>query len=115
MSIKFLLFRGGGIWGSGGGEVRSADFIFMGAQIFLIIAYDQQCCALGFDGAKQPKKTSQAEAAHTNKKQQSTARRGEGCSYILSGPFGSRDQGTCLGNFRADQGTFVGNFRRRKQ
>ena len=30
MSVKFLLFRGGG-WGGGG----SADFIFMGARIFL--------------------------------------------------------------------------------
>ena len=33
MSIKFLVL-GGGIWGWGGGG--SADFIFMGARIFLI-------------------------------------------------------------------------------
>ena len=35
MSIKFLVFLGGGVilgWGGGGG---SADFIFMGAGIFL--------------------------------------------------------------------------------
>ena len=35
MSIKFLVLRGGGVfwvWGGGG----SADFIFMGARIFLI-------------------------------------------------------------------------------
>ena len=30
MSIKFLLLGGGGVWGGG-----SADFIFMGAGIFL--------------------------------------------------------------------------------
>ena len=33
MSIKFLVL-GGGIWGLGG-KGRSADFIFMGARIFL--------------------------------------------------------------------------------
>ena len=34
MSIKFLVFKGGGVfWVWGGG---SADFIFMGARIFLI-------------------------------------------------------------------------------
>ena len=32
MSIKFLVLRGGGYFGFGGG---SADFIFMGARIFL--------------------------------------------------------------------------------
>ena len=34
MSIKFLVLAGGGILGSGGGG--SADFIFMGARIFLM-------------------------------------------------------------------------------
>ena len=34
MSIKFLLL-GGGIFGFGGGEGGSANFIFMGARIFL--------------------------------------------------------------------------------
>ena len=37
MSIKFLVLGGGGnlgFWGGGGG---SADFIFMGARIFLIV------------------------------------------------------------------------------
>ena len=36
MSIKFLVLGGGGgnwVWGGGG----SADFIFMGARIFLIL------------------------------------------------------------------------------
>ena len=33
MSIKFLVLGGGGFWVWGGG---SADFIFMGARIFLI-------------------------------------------------------------------------------
>ena len=33
MSIKFLVLGGGGILGFGGGG--SADFIFMGARIFL--------------------------------------------------------------------------------
>ena len=33
MSIKFLVLGGGGCFGFGGG---SADFIFMGARIFLI-------------------------------------------------------------------------------
>ena len=31
MSVKFPFFGGGGLWGGG-----SADFIFMGARIFLI-------------------------------------------------------------------------------
>ena len=38
MSVKFLVLGGGGyfgFWGEGGG---SADFIFMGARIFLILA-----------------------------------------------------------------------------
>ena len=35
MSIKFLVFGGGGYWGFFGS--RSADFIFMGARIFLSI------------------------------------------------------------------------------
>ena len=35
MSVKFPFFGGGGVfWGFGGG---SADFIFMGARIFLIV------------------------------------------------------------------------------
>ena len=34
MSIKFLVLGGGGYFGFGGGG--SADFIFMGARIFLI-------------------------------------------------------------------------------
>ena len=34
VSIKFLVLRGGGVLGLGGGG--SADFIFMGAGIFLI-------------------------------------------------------------------------------
>ena len=36
MSIKFLVL-GGGYFGFGGGGGGSADFIFMGARIFLII------------------------------------------------------------------------------
>ena len=36
MSIKFLVLGGGGILGLGGGG-GSADFIFMGARIFLIL------------------------------------------------------------------------------
>ena len=35
MSIKFLVLGGGGILGFGGGGGGSADFIFMGARIFL--------------------------------------------------------------------------------
>ena len=38
MSIKFLVLGGGGILGFGGGG-GSADFIFMGARIFLILNY----------------------------------------------------------------------------
>ena len=38
MSIKFLVWGGGGVLGFGGG---SADFIFMGAGIFLTIRFLQ--------------------------------------------------------------------------
>ena len=40
MSIKFLVFGGEGVfWVFGGGGGGSADFIFMGTRIFLIIYY----------------------------------------------------------------------------
>ena len=35
MSIKFFVLGGGGVLGFGGGGGGSADFIFMGARIFL--------------------------------------------------------------------------------
>ena len=35
MPIKFLVLGGGGIWVFWGGGGGSADFIFMGARIFL--------------------------------------------------------------------------------
>ena len=41
MSVKFP-FLGGGVWGGGGG---SADFIFMGARIFLINFSAKTCGA----------------------------------------------------------------------
>ena len=49
MSKKFLVLGGGGFWFWGGG---SADFIFMGARIFLIFLDLKQCfatiCRLSF-------------------------------------------------------------------
>ena len=42
MSIKFLVLVGGRFWGLGGG---SAEFIFMGARIFLK-CFSSQCWAL---------------------------------------------------------------------
>ena len=41
MSIEFLVFLGGGILGFGGGG-GSADFIFMGARIFLTVRLGQK-------------------------------------------------------------------------
>ena len=38
MSIKFLVLGGGGYFGFWGGGGGSADFIFMGARIFLRVA-----------------------------------------------------------------------------
>ena len=46
MSIKFLVLGGGGILGFGGGG-GSADFIFMGARIFLTMVRK-----LGFQGSQ---------------------------------------------------------------
>ena len=50
MSIKFLVLGGGGILGFGGGGGGSADFIFMGARIFLtmVVAKFECCCPGGF-------------------------------------------------------------------
>ena len=47
MPIKFLVFFGfgGGYFGFGGGG--SADFIFMGAGIFLIFGVSQTTCCFG--------------------------------------------------------------------
>ena len=45
MSIKFLVLGGGGILGLGGG---SADFIFMGARIFLISGVGRAIVFLAF-------------------------------------------------------------------
>ena len=38
MSVKFPFFLGGGLGGGGG----SADFIYMGARIFLIFNFESQ-------------------------------------------------------------------------
>ena len=43
---KIPRFGGGGILGLGGGG--SADFIFMGARIFLIVANSRQCESLSW-------------------------------------------------------------------
>ena len=45
MSIKFLVFFGGGYFGFGGGG--SADFIFMGAGIFLTLRSELRVPSIG--------------------------------------------------------------------
>ena len=54
---KILRFRGWGIFGLGGAEGGSADFIFMGARIFLINVTIGQAC-YGIAGPPNPGKCS---------------------------------------------------------